>query len=569
MRLINSKTFQLKEINDSRQVRYAALSHRWTDDEVLFEDISNFRDCMKRGTEKVRRFCHHAEKNGLNWVWIDTCCINKYSSAELSEAINSMYTWYQDAHVCYAYLADVDVSVVKANPSFILQSVWFTRSWTLQELLAPKVVIFLDRSWNFIGTKESLKHEISRGTYIDVEALEGRDLSNFSISQRMCWASTRSATRVEDIAYSLLGLFDISMPLLYGEGTRAFLRLQEEIAKHSADETIFSWDSDLGGSIASGILASSPSLFRTCSGMRAGHQPRKTGFSITNRGLSIEFDLIPLSYDTFVALLNCVYTKAYEPDQLVGIYLRQVSDSQFDRVRWGSGGCRWIGARSDIFSSQTIRMENAYISSRVSSREPRTDMVRFPNKGLLLQDTPAYRSLMAISRVSYRGSWNVDKGMIEVPINHQGALITFYLAATYVIELLQFGFDQDFNPVCLILERTKETSKSTNEGDLHDTLKDIFDYQKIGWIVPQAKDGRVVSLKRSRPGFWPIKGDREQGLHCNLSYMVVKGVDRCIRLKMNKVKDVMDESIDDKTSEIWNLEMIALDREALFHHKGM
>jgi len=556
MRLINTRKLQLEEFNDLRQVKYAVISHRWEDGEILFEDMPNFHDCTKKGAQKVRRSCAQALNDGLDWVWIDTCCINKDSSAELSEAINSMYIWYQDAQICYAYLADVDVSMTASNPAFILSSAWFSRSWTLQELLAPKLVRFFDLSWNVIGTKDSLKHEISRETYIDIEALEGRTLSSFSLAQRMSWASTRVATRVEDTAYSLLGIFEIAMPLLYGEGTRAFLRLQEEIIKHSTDETIFSWESDPDSSAASGILAPSPSLFRTCSGMRPKHEPRGIDFSITNRGLLIQFDLLPISYNTFVALLNCVHTQTSKPELLVGIYLRKVSSSQFDRVKCGSSSCRWIGTRAEILFSRCTRIGNAYISSRTSSREPYVEMVRSPSKGITFQDTEAYRSLIYRSFISYQGSWIVDKNLIELPIDYQGAFLTFRTnewLGPLPIGILQIGFDDDLNPVCLMAAKWYSDLSKGRIG-FSKNYENMFDYQSIGWIVPKAKDGHVASFANPNE-LWAIKGDREKGLHFHLS---LDGVATLVELKMDKIRNVSDESVGNGISETWDVKLIEL-----------
>jgi hypothetical protein len=135
-----------------------------------------------------------------------------------------MYRWYQESQVCYAYLCDVPAGDVVGGDqlSDFRNSQWFTRGWTLQELLAPNMIIFFDKAWGEIGTKASLSKPIKVITGID-------DLYNFrsaSVAQKMSWAARRKTTRVEDRAYSLMGIFNIHMPTLYGEGERAFLRLQ-------------------------------------------------------------------------------------------------------------------------------------------------------------------------------------------------------------------------------------------------------------------------------------------------------------------------------------------------------
>ncbi|RYP53506.1 hypothetical protein DL768_001543 [Monosporascus sp. mg162] len=238
MRLLNCRTKKLEEFTGAAIPRYAILSHAWEDDEVLFHDIArdNVEYKAKRGWLKIEKSCEQALRDGLDYVWADTICIDKSSSAELSEAINSMFKWYRNSAVCYAYLCDL--------PEFDLeQSRWFTRGWTLQEMIAPGELWFYDRNWAVQGSKSTLFDKLQEITGVDTTALRGGDLRFFSVARKMSWASKRQTTREEDIAYCLLGIFDISMPLLYGEGSRAFIRLQEEIIKEYDDESLFAWRS--------------------------------------------------------------------------------------------------------------------------------------------------------------------------------------------------------------------------------------------------------------------------------------------------------------------------------------
>lgn len=179
---------------------------------------------MLAGYTKIKRCCGMALSEGWKYVWIDTCCIDKTSSADLSEAINAMYGWYEKAEVCYVYLADV--SATDFDDEFRI-SRWFFTGWTLQELLAPRTVVFYYRDWEELGTKWSLRDEISRATGITHHQMI--DHKRVNVATRMSWAALRETTPIEDTAYSLLGLFDINMPLLYGEGSKAFMRLQHEI----------------------------------------------------------------------------------------------------------------------------------------------------------------------------------------------------------------------------------------------------------------------------------------------------------------------------------------------------
>ncbi|PIL25319.1 hypothetical protein GSI_13208 [Ganoderma sinense ZZ0214-1] len=196
-------------------------------------------------SDKVRRACEIARGDGYRYIWIDSCCINKDSSSELSEAINSMFNWYRASQICYAFLVDVPSDEdPRAEDSMFRESRWFQRGWTLQELVAPLLVVFLSKDWKGLGTKEGLAETIQEITSIDIEILtHKRALSDESVANRMGWASRRETTRVEDEAYSLLGIFDITMSTLYGEGRYAFRRLQEEILRRIPDQSLFAWGS--------------------------------------------------------------------------------------------------------------------------------------------------------------------------------------------------------------------------------------------------------------------------------------------------------------------------------------
>jgi hypothetical protein len=218
---------------------YAILSHTWgrDDDEVTFQDLMSDRGKGKPGYRKVRFCTERAARDGLRYSWVDTCCIDKSSSAELSEAINSMFCWYQNAERCYVYLSDVsrdpsdgdDLGSPRWKPAF-RNSRWFTRGWTLQELIAPASVEFFSNEEVCLGNKRSIEQTIHEITGIAIDAFRGKPLSQFSIDERLMWAAKRTTKREEDEVYCLLGMFDIQMPLLYGEGRKkALRRLQKEI----------------------------------------------------------------------------------------------------------------------------------------------------------------------------------------------------------------------------------------------------------------------------------------------------------------------------------------------------
>lgn len=212
----------------------------------------------KKGSAKIQYTCQQAIRDGLDYCWIDTCCIDKTRSAQLSEAINSMFLWYRNAKVCYAYLSDLtggwpwshcteqipDMEIDESTGlTYLASSRWFTRGWTLQELTAPQNLILFSRDWKLIGSRVKMAGEIHRITRIEPGVLGKPELLwEVSVAKRMSWAAHRETTRKEDEAYCLLGLFNINMPLLYGEGERSFIRLQEAIIRESTDHTVFAWE---------------------------------------------------------------------------------------------------------------------------------------------------------------------------------------------------------------------------------------------------------------------------------------------------------------------------------------
>ncbi|KAG8534415.1 uncharacterized protein KY384_001260 [Bacidia gigantensis] len=300
MRLIKTSTLELVEFVGEDIPEYTILSHTWGSEEVSFQKFCLPESATLDGYIKVQKFCGLAAQDGFDYAWADTCCIDKTSSAELSEAINSMFRWYADAQVCYAYLADFapephEYAGKDCPPDQITPKIeecrWFRRGWTLQELLAPSNVIFYDRNWVSFGTRQELQSQISSITGISHEHID--DPAAASVAQRISWASSRKTTRTEDVAYSLIGLFEVNMPLLYGEGMKAFARLQAEIIRSSSDETIFAWKNPSMG--ISGILATSPADFAESGEIIRIPYHRVKPYSLTNMGLKMQLDYQILS----------------------------------------------------------------------------------------------------------------------------------------------------------------------------------------------------------------------------------------------------------------------------------
>ena len=259
MYLVHTSTLKLQDFTSAPP--YAILSHTWaTSGELTYQDMlvfNSIRTLETQGAAKVINACKRAASDGFEYIWIDTCCIDKRSSAELSEAINSMFRWYAEAQVCYTYLDDVqernhkrfsgteDTEAARDDIGSrwaieFFDARWHKRGWTLQELLAPPYVIFLNQNWEELGTRTSLADHISQATGIKSSYLHDFRKDS-TVALIMHWASHRKTARPEDQAYSLLGLFGINMPLLYGEGSKAFIRLQHEILRRHSDDSIFVW----------------------------------------------------------------------------------------------------------------------------------------------------------------------------------------------------------------------------------------------------------------------------------------------------------------------------------------
>ena len=365
------------EFRDDEATKYAILSHRWIDPtEVDYEEMVDLarmgteeRDEIRyrQGYKKIVDTCVHAKQDGYEWVWIDTCCIDKRSSAELSEAINSMYRWYANAKICYAYLHDVD------GPSFPTEEdkekyhksngwpEWFSRGWTLQEMIAPQNLQFFNKHWKLIGDKKMHAWTLETITRVPKHILaDGLEGNRPCVSQIISWAANRTTTRVEDIAYSLMGLLDVNMPMLYGEGKKAFHRLQLEIIRSSNDQSIFAW----GSSVRIGsILADDPSVFEDCDGMElmdhnefikefpelsSTNADNFDVFPITNRGIQIWMPLRRYRDS------NSVF-RAYLPCRNFGVPV------SINLVSWNSNYYRYPSTRDAALDDSPTEFRQVYL----------------------------------------------------------------------------------------------------------------------------------------------------------------------------------------------------------------
>jgi hypothetical protein len=416
MRLLHAKRIQPISFAGATIPPYAILSHTWGDDEVSFQDIHSQDAASKAGYAKIRYACQGALRRGLEYVWVDTCCIDKTSSAELSEAINSMFRWYQDAWVCFAYLSDVpDSTEVDSPESAFASSRWFSRGWTLQELLAPRELEFFSSDWEKLGSKLDLSREISAITGIGEGFIRGEDsLSKASIAKKMSWASYRETTRTEDLAYCLLGIFRINMPLLYGEGEKAFLRLQEEIMKTSDDQTLFAWEYEnsdpqrlLFQTLGYSPFARSPAAFKN-SGQFIPDELNEitTSYAMTNKGLQINLPILTPSRDQYnLAALACRPENQFH--FVVAIPIRFRSPDSVLRTEW-KNIC--LIPRDEVANAPILSLR---FRIGISANDlPMETLTRYPS--LVIRNLPRNKSRWAILKVEPDEIWDPEQRLIRV-----------------------------------------------------------------------------------------------------------------------------------------------------------
>ncbi|KAI1842831.1 hypothetical protein JX265_002632 [Neoarthrinium moseri] len=531
MRLLNTQSLTLK-VFGSELPEYAILSHTWgsDEDEISFLELrqNNHNLLGKSGYQKIISFCEVARQNGYDWAWVDTCCIDKTSSAELSEAINSMFQWYKSADVCYAYLEDVD------EGSKIENSRWFTRGWTLQELLAPDSVEFYDQHWNELGTKSDLRDTISAITGIDSDALRNSlKPSYYTVALRMSWAANRTTTREEDLAYSLLGIFEVNMPLLYGEGRKSFQRLQDEIFKTSEDYTLLAWRSrprmqgDMGRD-PTGILAKSAWDYRNDKrSLQAGvwnynqlepidwnpSNPRAEDFQwrgrpslqftslpgdfepprITARGLRITLPFIismspvdDLQREAHLAFLYCIKQPKGE---MVCLVLHENDDinssgakGQFYRPLGGTG-VHFIAPRSITLQFRTVYLR----------MKPRDEPLRWLHPGS-----------QTFATVFLTGSIGATRSYNQVITNQGNLLVHLRIGPAHFRLIIGLGF---YGKWCDLLPTSNE-----NYADEHElfsrglframTNGDFQVQQNLRSCLPLACGGTVECVLKHRPRGW-------------------------------------------------------------------
>ncbi|KAF8845519.1 HET-domain-containing protein [Paxillus ammoniavirescens] len=397
MRLLNVHTLELENF-PGVPPPYATISHRWGEakDEVSFQDILQHQTPQsvknKPGFAKILGCSEQTKKHGLNYIWIDTCCIDKTDNTELQEAINSMWDWYQDCDRCFVYMNDVRSGQnPDADDSDFSRSQWFRRGWTLQELLAPAKITFFAEDWSRIGKKahRRIMKRIGLITGIPEGVLSDGDTTSFSIARKMSWASQRTTTKKEDRAYSLMGVFEITMPIIYGGGENMFVKFQREIMKRSVDQSIFAWAVESASPTATtGLLTSSPAYFNEVDKIpynvfvdkfsdliKPDPTPPQTHYSHTNLGIHITLPMkrVKGKDSLYLAMLRC--TLPDNPDRPLCIYLQPLAGGNNQWVRTRIGELIPVPRDGELFENTQIfaKEDTSFFDPRKRKRAASND----------------------------------------------------------------------------------------------------------------------------------------------------------------------------------------------------
>ena len=549
MRLINVETMKLEEYFGSQIPKYGILSHcvrcysfvflyaldvkiadsnsiKWGTEEVTFQDFASPDWRRKRGASKIELSSSICRQQGLKYIWIDTCCIDKSSSAELSEAINSMYKWYAQSVVCFAYLEDVGRS---GSSESMRKSRWFTRGWTLQELIAPSQMEFFDQQWLLIGNKHDFSALLSEITSVPEYVLEDPSKLRFcSVARKMSLAAYRNTTREEDIAYCLLGIFDVNMPLLYGEGEKAFTRLQEEILKETDDQSLFAW----GISPRDDILRDDQDEVARCGGVLALHPvdfamsenivpfPSKAGrqpYSMTNKGLQIELTLARTDNrwfrDCWTALLDCNFEDDFS--SVIGITLYGTGNTgSFEFLR----NADLYAKGYSIESLKKPEVRTIFIRKRHS---PDKD-TKVSRKCLVRVKCPAPNVYTMEQAVGYNTKWNPEAMVLDMAF--QGLP-----PSNYASTIIMFTDGEHSNNSFAIITAIDEPDSSS---------------AKVVDIQPKPRDVNVAEWKRALKA----KEIDWEGRHENVLKLKVlpdgTGVDRPLTVKASlTMEEILNQEI--------------------------
>ncbi|KAI1161983.1 hypothetical protein F5B18DRAFT_625984 [Nemania serpens] len=489
MRLINVKTFKFEEFLDDETPSYAILSHTWGEacEELTVRDVQGGGiDKPGVGSVKFRGSCRQAEEDGYDYIWIDTCCIDKDSSAELSEAIQSMFRWYRRAAICYAYLSDVPSDdIPQENESKFRSSRWFRRGWTLQELLAPESLQFYDSKWGRIGNKGGMSAIIGEITGVPQKILLGiAELDTASVAQRMSWAARRNTKKKEDLAYCLLGIFDVTMSIIYGEGgDKAFFRLQDHIMEKTKDSSILAWGlsdgeqsiSDSGHITPGRILAATPSDFANSGHIVSRDQPAASILSSNVSGggsLRLHISLVTAPAGNVIGLLNC--GPENDTKQVVGIPLARVMSALPDEYLRPEGYSSALQHITALSAPPTlIHVKNHNQSRKNSYRD---------KQYWLYNDHKLANANLNLAGVAPQSCWRPRQSMIISAIPHPDS------APTRTLARLRQNDDrsQDF---VIVLSSTHQGTRTDTECSVMVCSRDLSLEElarQLQYVMPKA-----------------------------------------------------------------------------------
>ncbi|KAK7978660.1 hypothetical protein PG988_006150 [Apiospora saccharicola] len=454
-------------------------------EEITYRDVLSIDSTVqaKAGFPKFVGACALAKKRGYGLIWIDTCCIDITNSQELGEAINSMYRWYAESAVCFAYLQDItstDHDMISSadgtssseemtSSAHMEQSKWFQRGWTLQELIAPRNVCFYEANWVLLGDKSSLSEALTRKTGITEEVLRNEKSPRAcSVAQRMSWAAARTTSRVKDQAYSLMGLFNVNMPMIYGEKEKAFIRLQQQIIASSTDESIFAWDlgalDDLVDAY-SGLIAKSPACFAGCGNAISLGQSK--GLYINQFGLSVTVQKEHYGPGIYRAYLQVGQS---DPGWQFALFLAKLPDEdRFARVKNHAGvGFVWA------HKSAQKELEQIIIPMDITAPPERIynglwiRQLDLPNS-LVHQPNILARKLSPDGRWEFLGGeGKAAAGIIRYCFREEVDLKG--------IGWIGLGFDRTFRPICT--ELNNDPYQETEYQNLLATTQDTVEWSK-------------------------------------------------------------------------------------------
>lgn len=351
MLLLHTASLELCEFG-SDAPPYGTFSARWEDDTLGHEDLPSPQTAHQRPAfQALQRACSECQNHGLQWLWNDAVCINRRSIDALSKTLNSLAEIYRKSRLCIVYLHDLfDTEASHFDVERGLSSCsWIKHVWMLPQLIFSTVLQFYDAQWMHIGSKRQLSAELSRITAIEEGVLDGSEsLEDYPNCVKMSWAAGLSAEAIEDVAYSLLAVFNVNMTIRYGEGMESFLRLQEEILKNTDDYSLLAWQ-PIPNQSYRGLLAHSPLEYSHFKNKSKESPSLRGQLKIQSDGLYIQAGLggrgndLLLPFYTSDGPLTWVVLSLWD-----GVFVRNCTETMTDDAQVSNVFIRNIPVRRDV-----------------------------------------------------------------------------------------------------------------------------------------------------------------------------------------------------------------------------